>query len=892
MKISMLVKSVAVVVFAVMMLVQNLCAQSLEFQGQTASEILEGIIANKDHTPLALYPPGHLEWLQAIGDDVLPSYRSLSSGSLQRGGGMMMQMMSSPPPPMYQVIDLGAFDGNDSVAYGINEKGEVAGYSTTNGSTRAFIYANGFMKSLGTLGGASVAYAINENSQVVGVSGSHAFLSSGSTMQDLGTLGGSESIAYGINDLGQIVGDSLISGNIYRRAFLSQNGAMQSLGTLGGNQSSARAINNSGRIVGNSLVVGNYSHAFMHANGLMHDIGTLGGLISSANGVNDLGQVVGRSFLSDNVQESMFIFEDDSMEDLGHLNGVISVASSINSSGYVVGGGYASYPSYDFRACLYANSTLYLLGNLVTNASTWIFSNATAINDRGQIVGVGINPSGKTRAFLLNPIPAGVAEAVSQTPTQKVYVAVSPKTKQNLVVVTHGWNAGTASWVDVMTNSIRTNLIARGLTNWQVMGYKWLEDANTGFNPDKALNTGKQHGLKLGTNLANQNWAHVHFIGHSAGAGLIDEATKLLKSTTQTTVHSTFLDPYVGTGYEGVENYGKTADWSDSYYSKDLITLGSISSYTDEGLHFVYEVNVTHLDPSKLSGIKKFGSVAGTVFQPCEEVMSSHDWPHDFYLNTITGNTNSQYLGFGFPLGKEGGNWTYATNTYHKGGTKKLGNVDSDCLPAGSFAIQALNRVVTSELPLIEVGTITRFINAFYAATHSPSYMALPIYTTNTVNLVSFDAKFTSITNGAKGLLTVYWDTNVIGSLDETAVLGGYQHYTYRFPRSGGNSTHVLSFRIDPFTNVQSSIIVTNIVLGIAGPSIEPSLKKTTNTVNSLRVWELTGESGFTYTVETSTNLINWSTIALLANTNGTVRFYDPTSSNAVKRFYRASASQ
>ena len=50
---------------------------------------------------------------------------------------------------------------------------------------------------------------------------------------DLGTLGGQNSFAFGINNLGQIVGTSeLESGQ--SRAFLWENGEMMDLGTLGG----------------------------------------------------------------------------------------------------------------------------------------------------------------------------------------------------------------------------------------------------------------------------------------------------------------------------------------------------------------------------------------------------------------------------------------------------------------------------------------------------------------------------------------------------------------------------------------------------------------------------------------------------------------------------------
>ncbi len=52
-------------------------------------------------------------------------------------------------------------------------------------------------------------------------------------MTDLGTLGGSDSYAYGINDSGQIVGGSYTSSGDYH-AFLYANGAMADLGTLGG----------------------------------------------------------------------------------------------------------------------------------------------------------------------------------------------------------------------------------------------------------------------------------------------------------------------------------------------------------------------------------------------------------------------------------------------------------------------------------------------------------------------------------------------------------------------------------------------------------------------------------------------------------------------------------
>ena len=71
-------------------------------------------------------------------------------------------------------------------------------------------------------------------------------------MSDLGTLGGIESFANDINELGQVVGIYLSSG--IRHTFLYQNRVMMELKPLGGNYSSAGRINDLGQVVGESKV--------------------------------------------------------------------------------------------------------------------------------------------------------------------------------------------------------------------------------------------------------------------------------------------------------------------------------------------------------------------------------------------------------------------------------------------------------------------------------------------------------------------------------------------------------------------------------------------------------------------------------------------------------------
>ena len=52
----------------------------------------------------------------------------------------------------------------------------------------------------------------------------------------------------------------------------------------------------------------------------------------------------------------------------------------------------------------------------------------------------------------------------------------------------------------------------------------------------------------------------------------------------------------------------------------------------------------------------------------------------------------------------------------------------------------------------------------------------------------------------------------------------------------------------------------------------------------------MTGEPGGSVTVSRSSNLVNWVFLTNLVNTNGILQFTDPSSSNAVQRFYRATS--
>ena len=99
------------------------------------------------------------------------------------------------------MADLGVFKGGSwSSGYGINAAGQVAGYgNTAQGSFRAFVWSSATgLTQLGTLGGAnSYAMSINATGEITGSAQTpggylHAFAANGSTLKDLGTLGGTD----------------------------------------------------------------------------------------------------------------------------------------------------------------------------------------------------------------------------------------------------------------------------------------------------------------------------------------------------------------------------------------------------------------------------------------------------------------------------------------------------------------------------------------------------------------------------------------------------------------------------------------------------------------------------------------------------------------------------
>jgi len=308
-----------------------------------------------------------------------------------------------------QIIDLGTLGGNQAAAFGINNRGQIVGSSTNiipdpycffaTVQQRAFIWENGNIRDIGTLGG---------NCAGIGIVDANI---------------------HAINEAGQIVGGSttnpapnpLTGSPTWEPSLWDEGTGMTDLGTLGGAYGGAQAINNNGQIIGQSSISADPGacngfpdnndlncHGFLWNQGKLIDLTTssIGGSPEFLAAINDEGEIIGWGVFPSSPLEA-FVWRKGVATDLGHLDGCFSFTHSINSLGQIVGAAI-SCDGNSLRAFLWEQGSMVDLNTLVPPESDLQLIDATGINDRGEIVGDGV-PSGTStnrfvdRGFLLIP---------------------------------------------------------------------------------------------------------------------------------------------------------------------------------------------------------------------------------------------------------------------------------------------------------------------------------------------------------------------------------------------------------------------------------------------------------------------------------------------------------
>ena len=295
------------------------------------------------------YTPHAFQWQNGVTTDlgVVPGGMGSQVSWISANGlmaGVSDNGQQDPLNPAYpqlhavlwnheQMTDLGTLPeggySSGSWAASVNNRGEVAGqaYNTipdTNSmfgygyQSRAFYWKNGVMQDLGTLGTGTDAMAglINEQGQVIGVSYTSSIpnaicasissftLTTGSFiwdkkngMKDIGGLGGTCTLASNLNNRGQIVGGSSLTGDTLIHPFVwnAATGVTDLLDPSDSSYGFAGGENSHGDVAGGNCDSVKCYAVFWRKTGekwQKTNLSTIGGF-SWANSINGSGQVVG-----------------------------------------------------------------------------------------------------------------------------------------------------------------------------------------------------------------------------------------------------------------------------------------------------------------------------------------------------------------------------------------------------------------------------------------------------------------------------------------------------------------------------------------------------------------------------------------------------------------------
>jgi probable HAF family extracellular repeat protein len=340
----------------------------------------------------------------------------------------------------YTFVDLGTLGGNDSGALGINDQGQIVGWSTIPGCStasgadcrRAFLWDNGVMTDLGFLPGdeGSVANSINNSGVIVGNSERDVIAGSGTYRAviwnsvgpptPLVNFGVGTSYAKDINSSGTVVGYVSHATTLRDTAVTWQNNVITDIGASEPHEySRGTGLSDNGQVA--SMAWNLFSPGdSMHFDGTWTQIGGFGQFENSeAHDLNDSGRIVGtQAFPNGNWHAAMWQAGQNGATDLGVLPGhSLGYLLDVNEAGAAVGYSlYEAGPVYT-RAIYSDGVTLTDVNTLLPAGTNAILWDAMEINEDGDIVGAA-EINGQFRAYLLKKTPTDhsyCATAVNST---------------------------------------------------------------------------------------------------------------------------------------------------------------------------------------------------------------------------------------------------------------------------------------------------------------------------------------------------------------------------------------------------------------------------------------------------------------------------------------------
>ncbi|MDZ5458020.1 hypothetical protein [Azohydromonas lata] len=320
--------------------------------------------------------------------------------------------------PRFRVDVIGDSSTN-TFAAGLNNLGQVVGTRYFDGESGAFLYDGGRVRQLQGLDPLAMVYAINDHGQIavsdIRVHSYYPGIYFDGQVRDLtpsDTTRRGAGLATGLNAAGHAVG---LVGSANPGGFFFDGQATTFLPRPG---LGARGFMSPTDISDRDVIVGNayYSDsttqafAFLYARGTVTRIpGLQEGTLPSVFAVNNARQVVGWNYVPGLGQRAV-LYSGGVTRDLGLLSGTgpdgNAAAEDINNRGWIVGG--VSSETTASAGFLYLDGRMLDLNDLLVPAAAQRFdvSEATRVNDKGQILAMGVAAGSALRySLLLTPVP-------------------------------------------------------------------------------------------------------------------------------------------------------------------------------------------------------------------------------------------------------------------------------------------------------------------------------------------------------------------------------------------------------------------------------------------------------------------------------------------------------
>ena len=343
---------------------------------------------------LGLFGSGLAACGGSAGDAARPSATLASKGGTQGliGAGTTFTVVNLDP-------------ANSSAVPVINSRNQVAFTVYRDWTMRAGFFNGDAVRAIGTFGGVeSSAGGLNDAGQVAGIAPNADETALGFRWSEtgglvaLGTFGGAAVLPSAINRHGQLTGwaSNDDPAGTPRAIFWSEAGGARDLGALGPGATFGEAINDAGMIAGSSPAPDGRDHAFVWtAAGGMVDLGTNGGSNSTAHLINNAGQVAGSLRVAKGVGEHGFVWNQATgMVDIGTLGGDFSYVSAMNQAGQVAGGSHLGC-----GGCFHAVTWSAAGGLADLGVLGGVYSDAFGINARGEVVGWADSASSSASFF-------------------------------------------------------------------------------------------------------------------------------------------------------------------------------------------------------------------------------------------------------------------------------------------------------------------------------------------------------------------------------------------------------------------------------------------------------------------------------------------------------------